>query len=181
MTNSFLKRSFQSLIICAPYASNVKRIHRQVVDNGGSGVQMCFDVINTTGHIVINFVQRSNINYTTLGFRLYSIELNREFKVHDFSKLTLVFSLDPIKQRNVIQRLALPYGRYLISTICTSNVPMLVSILSAQVSHFVQLNLDMPRYQLLPMLQPTYPSCVSRVIVHGAEQLDQQDRFGCKY
>lgn len=167
------------MVICRPYAENKDRIQHCSLNNNNSK-QICFDVTSSNStSVVINIIQ--NVRHIIpLGFRIYSVELNRKFKVHDFSKLTLMNSLDPVKQRNVIQKLVLPYGRYLLNPICNTSTSLFISILSSHKSDLIQLCDDMPRYQLVPMIPPKYPCCVSRITVHGVDQLDKQDRFGCK-
>ena len=185
---------FDSLIIGIPYQFNKNRIHRRMFSSI-SGLQLCFDVNPSTSSsecepkmtVTICLSQKSMSSLIPIGFRIYSIELNRHYKVHDFANIHLVESFDPIQMRNNIQTIELAAGRYLLTLICnhTSDIPAMISIFSGlpnsgSVSGVQRLTQDMPRYQPMSFVSPRYPLCVSRLVVHGIEGLKKQDRFGCK-
>ncbi|OTF73956.1 hypothetical protein BLA29_000110 [Euroglyphus maynei] len=133
--------------------------------------QCCIDV-----HF--NLIQR-NSPIIPIGFRIYSIEMNRKFKVHQFSSLPLITTIDPVQSRNLIVMISLPANaRYLLKPICPEISALLVSIHSPQINDFRQLTMDMPRHQLLSFMQPVYPSAMTRIQVLGVEGLERQDRFG---
>ncbi|KAJ6218252.1 hypothetical protein RDWZM_009409 [Blomia tropicalis] len=187
-----LSTHFDSLIIGIPYQFNKNRIHRRMFSSI-SGLQLCFDVNPSTSSsecepkmtVTICLSQKSMSSLIPIGFRIYSIELNRHYKVHDFANIHLVESFDPIQMRNNIQTIELAAGRYLLTLICnhTSDIPAMISIFSGlpnsgSVSGVQRLTQDMPRYQPMSFVSPRYPLCVSRLVVHGIEGLKKQDRFG---
>ncbi|XP_046917201.2 calpain-6 isoform X1 [Dermatophagoides farinae] len=125
-----------------------------------------------------NLIQK-NSPIIPIGFRIYSIELNRKFKVHQFSSLPLITTIDPVQSRNLIVTISLPANaRYLLKPICPEISTLLVSIYSPQINDLRQLTMDMPRHQLLSFMQPVYPSAMTRIHVLGCEGLERQDRFG---
>nr|XP_027200783.1 calpain-5-like [Dermatophagoides pteronyssinus] len=132
-------------------------------------------------HINFNLIQK-NSPIIPIGFRLYSIEMNRKFKVHQFSSLPLIKQIDPIQSRNLITKISIPLinGRYLLVPICPEISTLLISIYSEYVTEFRQLTMDMPRYHNhLPLLlsswmQPIYPNAMTRVQVFGVEGLHRE-------
>lgn len=179
MTLPDLKRKFDKMIIARPYSLNAKRIHRLCAKQ--SNAQFIFDVTTneTVFPVIITLQQASNCNYTTLGFRLYSIELNRNYRVHNVALNQLLATRDPADERNLTLRVcSLRYGRYLVAPICHQQVPLMLSIDSSEVKNLKELKQDMPRYQMFPFSSPRYPICVSRVCVRMVTGLSRQDRFG---
>lgn len=180
---------FDLLIICRPYCFNKTNIHQLVVNkpNTENGLQFIFDVhlsnnnnnIDNLSKAVINLnLIQKTFSMTPIGFRIYFIELNRKFRVHNFSTLQLAASVHPIYSRNLIDTIYLPQGRYLLKPICPNITGLMVSIFSSQVQNLFQLTLDMPRHQLFSFMSPVYPSAVTRIKIIYVNCTEKQDRFG---
>lgn len=190
-------KHFDTLTICRPFPTNKDRIHRVSLSTT-AGLQLTFDVNSSqsdsttspstkepTNDVVITLAQKSLTNPHAIGFRLHSVELNRRHKVHDFNSIPLVVGFDPHQSRYFTQTVRLPVGRYLLTLIANHEVSLMISICSVtshgSVGNLFQLSQDMPRYQPISFMAPKYPVCVSRLVIHGVEGLEKQDRFGCKH
>ncbi|XP_054152918.1 calpain-6-like [Oppia nitens] len=166
---------FTSVTICRTYTRD-----RASKLSGNSSNQFCFDVTDDCAEVMIDLMQsNSRQSAAAMGFNLYKIEVNREFKIHNLNRVPNVLTVDALKQRNIFKRIDLISGRYLLQPICTDpEMNVILRVYSHKFSHFKVLSQDMPRHNLLPFVSPKYPKFVTRITIISANILERQDSFG---
>lgn len=64
-------------------------------------------------------MQKNYKDFVPLGFTLYKAEVNRNYKIHNLNRIPVVFTNESLKRRNVIKRIELSPGRYVLTAICS--------------------------------------------------------------
>jgi len=123
---------FDSITVCRTYASE-----RESVAKGQASSQFCFDVHQDSGEVMIDLMQKPTTNKLLgLGFKLYKVEMNRNYKIHNLSRIPVTFTADSLKLRNVFKRIELTYGRYVLTPICSNpDTELLLRIYSTKPSN----------------------------------------------
>lgn len=106
---------FESITICRTYTTE-----RESISRGNSSSQFCFDVFQDCNEVSIDLMQKNFKDFVGLGFNLYKVEVNRNYKIHNFNRIPVVFTAEPNKTRNVFKRMELSSGRYVLTAICSN-------------------------------------------------------------
>lgn len=174
LSNEEFCKYFESITICRTYATE-----RESVAIGQSNCQFCFDVLQECGEVMIDLMQKNSNQFIALGFKLYKVEINRDYKIHNLSRIPVIFTADSLKIRNVFKRIELNFGRYvLIANFSNPDIELVLRIYTTRPSNLKILSQDMPRKNLLPFVSPKYPKYVTRIVIKSANGLEKQDRFG---
>jgi hypothetical protein len=163
---------FESITICRTYATGSAVI-------GHSNTQFCFDVLQDCGEVMIDLMQKNSNQFVGLGFQIYKVEMNRNYKIHNLNAIDVTFTAEPLKIRNVFKRIELNFGRYVLIPMCSNQeLELLLRLHTTKPSNLKILKQDMPRKNLFPFLSPKYPKYVTRITIKSATGLEKQDRFG---
>uniref|UniRef100_A0A8C9TED8 Calpain 6 n=1 Tax=Scleropages formosus TaxID=113540 RepID=A0A8C9TED8_SCLFO len=147
--------------------------------------QYVFDVVKEEDEVLISLQQRDmklhrpvgQGDNLTIGFALFKVELNREFRMHNIVTQQNVATSAYVNSRTVFMRKTLPEGRYVIipSTFEPNALgDFMIRIYTDVASHCRELVLDKPRMGCASWLLG-YPKAVTQIYVHGAEGLENQD------
>ncbi|CAG2177414.1 unnamed protein product [Oppiella nova] len=131
---------------------------------------------------MIDLMQKNFKQFIGLGFNLYKVEVNRNFKIHNLNRIPIVFTSETTKSRNVFKRIELSSGRYALTPICSDpELELILRVFTNKSTNLKVLSQDMPRENLLPFVSPKYPKFVTRITIISANILERQDIFGCNY
>jgi calpain-6 len=87
---------------------------------GHSNTQFCFDVLQDCGEVMIDLMQKNSNQFVGLGFQIYKVEMNRNYKIHNLNAIDVTFTAEPLKIRNVFKRIELNFGRYVLIPMCSN-------------------------------------------------------------
>lgn len=170
-------KSLGSLTICHLRLSQTRSVS---LCSGDNSTQFSFDVTCNGQEVMLELMQKTMDNPTSLGYKIYKVEINRLYKVHKLDTIEASYSSEPCETRNIFRRIKLDFGRYiLIPTVSDTDMTLMLRLYTEKNSTIRILTHDMPR-NLLPFLAPKYPRYVTRVTVLEAHGLEKQDRFGCE-
>ncbi|KAL4631186.1 calpain-5-like isoform X1 [Arapaima gigas] len=113
----------------------------------------------------------------TIGFAVFKVELNREFRMHNIVTQQSVATSEYVDNRSIFMRKTLPKGRYIIipSTFAPNFLgDFMIRIYTDVASHCRELVMDKPRMGCVSWLLG-YPKAVTQIYVHGAQGLENQD------
>uniref|UniRef100_A0A3B4U4V2 Calpain 6 n=1 Tax=Seriola dumerili TaxID=41447 RepID=A0A3B4U4V2_SERDU len=149
--------------------------------------QYLFDVTKEVDEVLISLQQRDMKIHRkvgqgenlTIGFGVFKVELNRKYRMHDFLTQHCVETSTYINARTVFMRSMLPQGRYVI--IPTTFRPQtlgdyMIRVFTDVDSGCRELTEDKPKVKCWSSFLG-YPQVVTHIYVHGAEGLQNQDKF----
>nr|XP_023698610.1 calpain-5-like [Paramormyrops kingsleyae] len=150
--------------------------------------QYIFDVVKEEDDVLISLQQRDTKVHRpagegdnlTIGFAVFKVELNREYRIHNIITQQSVAASTYINSRTVFMRKTLPKGRYVVipSTFRPGVLgEFMLRIFTDAYSGCRELALDKPAMTCCSWLQG-YPRLLTQIYVHGAEGLEEQDRDG---
>ncbi|KAI1302306.1 Calpain-5 [Halotydeus destructor] len=170
-------KCFESVTICHLKISSHRSSSTCL---GDFSSQYCFDLKNGDEEIVLQVSQESVADPVELSYKIYRVEVNRQYKVHNLEEEEECFSFDSnSKLRYIFKRIKLDAGRYVVIpySSAVNNGKIMLRLFAAKASALRKLTQDMPR-NMVPFFAPKYPKYVSRVAVKQVTGLDKQDRFG---
>ncbi|RWS06286.1 calpain-5-like isoform X1 [Dinothrombium tinctorium] len=168
-------KTFETLTICR---LNIDQHKQYAAKSALVNMQFCFDITQDSDEVMLDLYQNVD-EPRNLGFKIYKVEMNRKYRVHNFSLSSVAYYCEPIKHLSIFRRIKLNFGRYVIVPHCPDKeLKLLLRLYTQKPSHLRVLTSDMPRRNLFSFLSPKYPKYVSKIIVKGAQGLEKQDRFG---
>ncbi|RWS26142.1 calpain-5-like protein [Leptotrombidium deliense] len=168
---------FETLTICR---LNIEQNKHCASKSALVNMQFVFDVSADNDEIMIDLYQNAD-EPRNVGFKIYKVEMNRRYRVHNFALSPVAFFCDSTKHLSIFKRIKLNFGRYVIVPQCADkDLKLLLRLYTQKPSHLRVLTMDMPRRNLFSFLSPKYPKYVSKIVVKGAQGLEKQDRFGCE-
>ncbi len=69
---------------------------------------------------MIDLMQKTSNQFLGLGFQIYKVEMNRNYKIHNLDAIDVTFTAEPLKTRNVFKRIELNFGRYVLIPKCSN-------------------------------------------------------------
>ncbi|XP_056267681.1 calpain-5-like [Pseudoliparis swirei] len=150
--------------------------------------QFLFDVTKEADEVLISLQQKDMKSHRkygrgenlSIGFAIFKVELNRKYRMHDILTQGCVETSTYINARTVFMRCTLQQGRYVI--IPTTFEPLtlgdyMIRVYTDVDSGCRELTEDKPKINCWSSFVG-YPQAVTHVYVHGAEELQNQDRAG---
>lgn len=96
-------------------------------------MQFSFDIIQNSDEVLIDLMQKSDTP-DKLGFKIYKVELNRKYKLHNTALVSLCYFCESSNSRNIFRRIKLNFGRYVLKPIFAINdINLLLRIYSQRV------------------------------------------------
>ena len=98
-------------------------------------MQFSFDIHQNTDEVLIDLMQKSD-SPDKLGFKIYKVEMNRKYKIHNTALLSLCYFCESSNSRNIFRRIKLTFGRYVLKPIfANTDINLLFRIYSQRVCH----------------------------------------------
>ncbi|XP_053205433.1 calpain-6-like [Panonychus citri] len=166
--------NFESITICRLHIEDNRFVETR---HSNMSSQFCFDVTNESEEIMIDLIQK-NDQPERFGFKIYQVELNRRYRLHNPSLCNMIHFHDTIKTRSIFHRIKLAHGRYIIKPVSKSDCDLMIRLYSKERSNLRVLDEDMPKKNFFRFLAPKYPKFVTKITVQSITGIEKQDRFG---
>lgn len=166
--------NFESITICRLHIEDNRFVE---IRHSNVATQFCFDVPNDSEEVMVDFIQK-NDQPELLGFKIYQVESNRKYRLHNPALCNMIYVHESVKKRSIFHRIKLNIGRYIIKPVCKSDSDLLIRLYTKSRSNLRVLNEDMPKKNFFSFLAPKYPKFVTKVTVHSINGIEKQDRFG---
>lgn len=88
---------------------------------GKSSTQFCFDIQHENDEITIELMQKATDKCSSLKFKIYKVEINRKYRIHNPSSIDYMYSSESTKTRSIFKRMKLSYGRYVLIATCSNS------------------------------------------------------------